>query len=206
VYIFFKKCGYEYCKLFKVFLTTITFNRRVIISEVPTMAIEHVFVENNTSVLQDEFIAHRLGLIPLISYDIDKFKYSIVKYFILQKDCSCEGGCNECQVEFQLNVRCDKDQTILVTSKDLKSSDSRVKPVEFTNDITFSDDEIGTHIIINKLRKNQELRLKAIAKKGIGKEHSKWSPVSTVAMQYMPEILLNKNILYDLTKEEKINL
>lgn len=39
--------------------------RRLMISEVPSMAIEKVIVINNTSLLQDEILAHRLGLIPL---------------------------------------------------------------------------------------------------------------------------------------------
>lgn len=39
--------------------------RRILIAEVPTMAIETVFVFNNTSVIQDEVLAHRLGLIPI---------------------------------------------------------------------------------------------------------------------------------------------
>lgn len=39
--------------------------RRILISEVPTMAIENVFVSNNTSIIPDEVIAHRLGLIPI---------------------------------------------------------------------------------------------------------------------------------------------
>ena len=39
--------------------------RRILLAEIPTMAIEKVYVYNNTSVIQDEVLAHRLGLIPL---------------------------------------------------------------------------------------------------------------------------------------------
>lgn len=39
--------------------------RRILIAEVPTVAIEHIYVWNNTSVIQDEVLAHRIGLVPL---------------------------------------------------------------------------------------------------------------------------------------------
>lgn len=39
--------------------------RRILLAEVPTMAVEQVFIYNNTSVMQDEVLAHRLGLLPI---------------------------------------------------------------------------------------------------------------------------------------------
>jgi DNA-directed RNA polymerases I and III subunit RPAC1 len=39
--------------------------RRILLAEVPTMAIETVYIQDNTSILQDEVLSHRLGLIPL---------------------------------------------------------------------------------------------------------------------------------------------
>ena len=48
--------------------------RRILLAEVPTMAVEKVFIYNNTSIIQDEILAHRLGLVP-IKADPRLFEY-----------------------------------------------------------------------------------------------------------------------------------
>ncbi|RYG52255.1 hypothetical protein EON66_09940 [archaeon] len=39
--------------------------RRILLSEVPSVAFEHVYLFKNTSIIQDEVLCHRIGLIPL---------------------------------------------------------------------------------------------------------------------------------------------
>uniref|UniRef100_A0A7S3Q3Z8 DNA-directed RNA polymerase RpoA/D/Rpb3-type domain-containing protein n=1 Tax=Chaetoceros debilis TaxID=122233 RepID=A0A7S3Q3Z8_9STRA len=39
--------------------------RRIMIAEVPTVAVEHVYMWNNSSIVHDEVLSHRLGLVPI---------------------------------------------------------------------------------------------------------------------------------------------
>lgn len=50
--------------------------RRVLISEVPTLAPHLVNIIENTSVLHDEWLCQRIGLIPFVSDRVEKFEYS----------------------------------------------------------------------------------------------------------------------------------
>ncbi|KAJ1670939.1 RNA polymerase II subunit 3, partial [Spiromyces aspiralis] len=113
------------------------------------MAIDIVEFENNTSVLADEFLAHRLGMIPLTSHNVEKFEYT--------RDCSCDQYCSKCAVVLTLHARCDGDEIITVTSNDLVSEDSEVVPVV--------EGENDPGIVITKLAKGQELKVHCIAKK-----------------------------------------
>ena len=57
--------------------------------EVPTMAIDLVEMKENSSVLHDEFLAHRLGLIPLrVNSSGQQFKNG-VDQFVYKRDCTC---------------------------------------------------------------------------------------------------------------------
>eukprot|EP00124_Ichthyophonus_hoferi_P003785 Ihof_evm2s353 gene=Ihof_evmTU2s353 len=153
--------------------------RRVAISEVPTMAIDLVEVEENTSVLIDEFIAHRLGLIPLNSESAPDMKYT--------RECECEEYCSECSVIFTLEAKGYTPERLNITTSLLKSDRSDFMPSVGHGTQSFDDGDEDSEILIAKLGKGQEIRLRAIAKKGTGKEHTKWSPCAAIAFEYDPD-------------------
>lgn len=174
--------------------------RRVMIAEVPTIAIDQVEFLENTTCMQDEYIAHRLGLIPLRQSrpgGINAWKYRH------QCDCIEENGCEFCTAKFSLDVDYDRiiranpnlrnEVSVMVTSRDLQSNNPFVTVVNFSSE----EEEQQSHdrgIAIMRLGPGQRLKIEAIAVKGIGKEHAKWSPVATVAMKYDPIVKLNEEM------------
>jgi DNA-directed RNA polymerase subunit D len=145
--------------------------RRIIMSDVPAMAIDEVVIIENSSVMYDEVLAHRLGLIPLKT-DLDSY--------VLPEVCSCgsELGCNKCSVSFTLNAEA-LSSIRTVYSGELKSINPDVAPASNT-------------IPLLKLAPGQRIKLEAYAKLGIGKKHVKWQPVSVSSYKYVPEITINR--------------
>ena len=98
--------------------------RRVLLSHVPTIAIELVEIAENTSPLCDEFIAHRLGLVPLVSGgEIDKF----------QTIYEAQDADEFYEAEFKLQVENTSDEPLTVTSNMLVCDDQypSIKPVDW---------------------------------------------------------------------------
>jgi len=138
--------------------------RRAMLADVPTLAIDDVNIYNNTSVVFDEQLALRMGLIPLTT-DIEDF--------IPQAECTCEDGCPACQVSLTLSAEGPK----MIQSGDMVSSDPKVQPADL-------------NIPIIDLKKNQKVFLEAIAHMGYGKDHAKWQAGVACGYKNIPVITI----------------
>jgi len=119
------------------------------------------------------------------------------------EDCNCDEQCKYCSIELRLNVACHEARTMEVTSNHLDV----VIPGEVGQEISMTEGDAGDElmkrgerfghpvgkndpnsppVLICKIRKGQELKIRCIAKKGIAKEHAKWSPSSAVSFEYDP--------------------
>lgn len=142
--------------------------RRAILDYVQTMAIDEIEFFANDSVLYDEVIANRIGLIVL-STDLKTYQDS--------QSCKCKGeGCSACQVKLKLDVIGPK----IVYAEDLISEDPKVKPVH-------------PKTMIVKLLPEQKLSLIATAKLTSGNEHAKGSPGLSY-YRYVPEVKIGKDL------------
>uniref|UniRef100_A0A3Q2VVP5 DNA-directed RNA polymerases I and III subunit RPAC1 n=1 Tax=Haplochromis burtoni TaxID=8153 RepID=A0A3Q2VVP5_HAPBU len=160
-------------------------------TNVPTMATEKVFIYSNTSIVQDEVLAHRLGLIP-IKADPRLFEY---------RNTGKEEGSEIDTIQLQLKIKCSRNPRASKDSSDPRelylnhmvySKDIKWVPIGNQADV-FADCCIGPvhdDILIAQLRPGQELDIVMHCVKGIGKDHAKFSPVATASYRLLPEITL----------------
>ncbi len=128
--------------------------RRVCLNGVPVFAIDTVDIIENSSVLPDEGLAHRLGLIP-IKTDLTRFNEPS------KCDCQSESGCSNCRVMIVLDSG-DSDVTRTILSNELSSEDESIKP---------TSDKIS----IVQLTQGQRIKVECYARLGRGTEHAKWN-------------------------------
>ena len=131
----------------EVFANTI---RRLIIEEVPTLAVEEVEVKDNSSALHDEMLALRLGLVP-IKTDLKSYK--------LPKN---QDEINE-KAPPALYAEIEIQQERICLCRRSESADPKC---------TFVYEKMP----VVKLLSKQKIDLIMTAVVGQGKEHTKWSP------------------------------
>ena len=156
--------------------------RRIIITEIPVMAVDEVIILKNDSPLYDEIVAHRLGLIPLKT-NLDNYN--------LPRDCECGGyGCALCQVSLTCEITNTSNKPMVINSGDLNSNDPDIVPVH-------------NEIPILKIDKNSKVIIEAYAILGTGKDHAKFSAVSNCAYRFYPVIEFDES---KITKPDEQSL
>ena len=266
--------------------------RRIMIAEIPTMALEHVYMWNNTSLIHDEVLCHRLGLVPL-NIDprlFDEFGLEV------EEESGELASTDRNTIVFRLHVVCGRDEKEddkmrkkmekkwkmegLVSGYDIEEVQAKTKspkktsgneednddqeeedpsvmdvkvvdeaakeafnlhrddikktPIDsanrpftrhvYTRDLLWAPQgdqlsnfplhssgvgsgigggirPIDEDILLAKLRPGQVIELEAHARKGVGKDHAKFSPVATASYRLMPQIEIIKPIYDDLAEE-----
>ncbi|MCH8914850.1 MAG: DNA-directed RNA polymerase subunit D [Thaumarchaeota archaeon] len=160
--------------------------RRICLNGVPIFAIDTIDIIENSSVLPDEGLAHRLGLIP-ITTDLSRFNEPS------KCDCNSESGCSNCKVMLVLDTG-KSDVTRTVLSNELSSEDDSIKP---------TSDKIS----IVQLAPGQRVKIECYARLGRGTNHAKWNSanISTlVETDKKDEIILTVESTGALSPEQII--
>ncbi|MFT4250832.1 MAG: DNA-directed RNA polymerase subunit D [Candidatus Woesearchaeota archaeon] len=143
--------------------------RRYASSRVPTMAIDFVEFKDNSGILYDEMVAHRMGLIPLTT--------DLQTYRLPEGEWSEPTG--DARVEVQLTLSVTSGKTpVVVTAKDFVCKDKKTQPVHPDMPIT-------------KLIEGQTIQCVATARLGVGEEHAKYSP-GHIYYKHTPHITITK--------------
>ncbi len=132
----------------EVFANTI---RRLIIEEVPTLAVDDLEIKENSSALYDEMLGLRLGLLP-IKTDLKSYRLPKSEDEINEKSASCT---------LQLKLKAGKKG--YVYAGDAESADPKC---------TF----VHAGMPVVKLLSKQKVDLTMTAVMGQGKDHAKWMP------------------------------
>ncbi len=183
--------------------------RRILIAEIPTLAIEYVFIHNNTSIIQDEVLAARLGLVPLTG----RLKgLNWMQFYKRPVSDEHDGGGGE---EMERDTAADNNTVVLKLQKECSWAPGQPKEGEtdpnvlyvnsnvYARDIEFVPTgrqfkefpapdgiirPVNPDILLAKMRPGHIIDLEMHCVKGIGADHAKFSPVATASYRLLPTI------------------
>jgi DNA-directed RNA polymerase subunit D len=141
--------------------------RRLIMNSVPVLAVEEVEFRENSSILYDEVVAHRMGMTPLKT-DLESYELA-------------DGEPDENnQVKGTLVKEADpeNEEPVTVYADDMEFEDDAVEPVN-----------PKTPLI--RLQPGQAIECEFTALMGVGSEHGKWSPC-LAWFKYYPHITISE--------------
>jgi DNA-directed RNA polymerase alpha subunit len=167
--------------------------RRLILTEVPTMAFDRVLIHANDGVVLDELLSHRLGMCP-IAADPAAFEY------ITENNFTWETAAATHVLKFELDVTASRDPAAAPITP-VYSGDLKWVPMagqEAMNVRLVQDD-----ILLAKLGRGQRIKLEAYAIKGLGLVHAKWAPVAACWYDLATEVALTEPIVGAAAKELK---
>ncbi len=183
--------------------------RRILIAEIPTLAIENVFVSNNTSVIQDEVLAHRLGLIPFTGSKAGIREFLTFWRKPREGEDPYATTFDNNTISLQLRVQCTHNKEAGPEERDPRKlyHNAHVYASDITTELLggqaryFTGDgairPVHPDILIAKLRPGQEIDVEMHMHKGYGWDHSKYSPVATASYRLLPVIKILRPILGD---------
>ncbi|CAK7267267.1 DNA-directed RNA polymerase core subunit rpc40 [Sporothrix epigloea] len=183
--------------------------RRIMIAEIPTVAIETAYIDNNTSVIQDEVLAHRLGLIPFRGG-----KEGLRNFIKFWKRPAADADPSEFPTSFDYNTL--KLDLRVECTRNTAAAASETDPTKlyhhahvYAKDIVFVPEgrqveyftgedaivPVNPDILIAKLRPGQVIDIEMHMHKGIGADHAKFSPVCTASYRLLPLITITQPIV-----------
>lgn len=137
--------------------------RKIILSDIPSMAITSVYIAENTSSLVDEVLGNRIGLLYLFANDTDFGEFIENDYYDEHNS-----------IQFSIDVMYSPKKNYVM------SSDLIWVPQEKQQKyLTTIPRVVSSDVLLCKLAPGQQVKLEAYATKGIGRIHAKFNVVSS---------------------------
>lgn len=168
--------------IYNVDLSIVNALRRIIITDIPSVALEDITILKNDGPLHNEFMSHRISLIPIHLTDEQNEAFS------------------EDDFTFELDASNTSAKMVPVTSKEFVVTTKDGKKIHTmfpANDVT------KDHVLITRLRSGESLHIKGHATKKTARENACFSPVSLCTFKLIQDPVEANKVTSILDKERK---